>query len=337
VYLYIDVDDLKTLSSNVFGNVYVNAQFIYDEHEYNVYIRHHGNFSREFLKKSYRIKFTDDNLFENKEQLVLSSQWLDKSLMKTSLAFYLYKQAGLMTSEYTIISLFINDEYKGVYYIIEPVDDYYFLNRNIDPGHRYRALTGTAEFTFEGGYDVRTGFRREPDDEGSYSDLEYLIAILDNVPPENLPDELENIIDVENYLHYLAVSVLIDNWEGFHNNFYLYRTDFSIFQIIPWDLDNTFNNSSYSIWGSNNLSEQLLKVPAYRDYYTNYLSNFIYHEFSEENISGITNELKDYLKIAYSHDPFVIAYGSTLEKEYQNLVQFITARHDYIETYLSNL
>jgi spore coat protein H len=336
VHLFIDTDDLKTISSNVFGNTYVDAKLICGEHEYYAQIRHHGNFSREFLKKSYRIRFSNNDLFENKEQLVLSSQWLDKSLMKTSLAFHLYEQAGLMTAEYTIISLFINDEYRGLYYMIEPVDDCYFMNRNTNSGHRFRALTGTADFTFEGGYDVRTGFRREPDGDGSYSDLEYLIAILDSTLPESLPGEIESVLDVHNYLHYLAVSVLIDNWEGFHNNFYLYRTDYGKFEIIPWDLDNTFNNSSYTIYGSNHLSEKLLNVPQYREYYTDYLLHLISNEFSEENMNSMIDELHDHLKNAYSNDPSLKAYGSTLEMERHGLIGFIGTRRAYIASCLSN-
>lgn len=335
-YLEIESENLEILNANIFANKYVDAKFIYDKREYEVQIRFHGNLSRHYLKKSYRVKFEDDNLFDNKKKIVLSSQWLDKSLLRSMLSFSLFENSGLLTPDRKYVALYLNNDYNGIYYLIEPIDDFFLINRNKPFGHFYKALRGKAEFTFIGGYDVRVGFKKTPVDDGDYSDLEYLISLLDNVPTDSLSYYLNRVLDIENYLRYLAVSVLVANTDGFHNNFRLYKTITERFEIIPWDLDQTFILETWTLNGSNNLSKQLLKVDIYRTYYKNYLLELLNSNFSEQAMFSEIDELSEDIIEAHKNDPFLKAKGSNLQQETQNLKDFVKIRREYIENQLQN-
>ncbi len=50
------------------------------------------------------------------------------------------------------------------------------------------------------------------------------------------------LLDLENVRLYSAISVLIENWDGFHNNLFLYHdlTPTARWVVIPWDLDQVF-------------------------------------------------------------------------------------------------
>jgi len=336
VHIYIDSEDLGILNSNVYSNRCIPARLVYNDHEYGVHLRHHGHLSRHFLKKSYKIKFKDTDLFEDRKKVVLSSQWTDKSLLRSRLSFYLFQKAGLRTSDNRFITLFINNDYIGIYYLIEPVDEFFLLNRGMEVGNLYKSK-GHSRFTFEGGYDVRVGFKKKPIDDGNYSDLEYLINILDTVPTDKLMSQIEKVLDVENYLNYLAVSVLITNWDGFFKNFYLHNENFGRFKIIPWDLDLTFRNSTRSIYGQNNLSKRLLQVEAYRTYYKNRLRELMDSEFSDEVMFPMIDQLSNYIEEAYENDPFIRAKGCSLDKEAKAVKNFIQSRRSYLEEQLKDL
>jgi spore coat protein H len=335
VHVHIDPEDLGTLNSNVYSNKYVPARLVYNNREYKIHLRNQGHFSRHFLKKSYKIEFNDTDLFENRKSIVLSSQWTDKSLLRSRLSFYLFQKAGLMVSENRFITLFFDDNYKGIYYLIETVDEFFFLNRGKEIVTIYEAK-GDTNLTFRDGQDVRVEFKKKPIDDGNYSDLEYLINILYTESTDKLPICIEEVLDVENYLNYLAVSALVNNRDGFFKNFHLHKERGGRFKIIPWDLDDTFRNPSENIFGRNNLSKRLLQVETYRLYYKNRLQELMTTEFSEEALFPMMDRLSDYIKEAYENDPFLKAAGGDLEEEISDIKNFIQERRIYIYEELKN-
>ncbi|GAI06446.1 unnamed protein product, partial [marine sediment metagenome] len=69
--------------------------------------------------------------------------------------------------------------------------------------------------------------------------LFHFLDVLNNAPDETFPEEIEQVLDVDEALRFLAVSTLIvhlDNYIGLGHNYYLYEID-GKFIIIPWDLN----------------------------------------------------------------------------------------------------
>jgi spore coat protein H len=244
-----------------------------------------------------------------------------------------------MVSDIRFVVLFINDECRGLYCLIERVDECFFRNRGEAVGTFYDAYSGLADFTFKGGYDVRVGFEKKPVDDGNYSDLEHLIHVLDNTPANEFMREVENVLDVNSYLAYLAVSTLISNVDGFFKNFYLYSPEHRRFQIIPWDLDNTFlpGKSDYTLYGENSLSKRLMEVEEYRVRYEALLSSLLENEFSGEKVFAIIDSLSDHVKDAYSADPVLKAKGLDIDGEAQVIKDFVQDRSAFIKKHLGIL
>jgi len=72
--------------------------------------------------------------------------------------------------------------------------------------------------------------------------LYKLLDVLNNEPDDTFAEEIEEVLDVDEVLHYLAVSVVmvhLDNYIGSGENYYLYEND-GKFVIIPWDLNLAF-------------------------------------------------------------------------------------------------
>src|SRR5690606_19206517 len=81
-------------------------------------------------------------------------------------------------------------------------------------------------------------------DSDDYSDLVNFIRVLNTTSDEDFICEMEKVFEINDYLKYLAIDILIGNWDGplyNKNNFYLYSNPVTgKFHYLPYDLDNTF-------------------------------------------------------------------------------------------------
>ena len=81
--------------------------------------------------------------------------------------------------------------------------------------------------------------------ENGWSNLINLIDILNNNP-----SNIESVLNVDRVLWYFAFNHIVMNYDTYNigspHNYYLYQTEDNLFQIIPWDLSESFINASGS-------------------------------------------------------------------------------------------
>ena len=101
-----------------------------------------------------------------------------------------------------------------------------------------------------------TGFIKHTNkDEGNES-IQTLLNALNTNLASRRREAIEKYLDVEEFLTYSVVSVLSSNWDGFHNNNWMYlnpEEDGGRWEIIPWDLDKT--------WGFTDSNAQFYRMP----------------------------------------------------------------------------
>ncbi|MEM9930775.1 MAG: CotH kinase family protein, partial [Bacteroidota bacterium] len=171
-------------------------------------------------------------------------------------------------------------------------------------------------------YDLRTN--TEVDD---YSDLANFISILNLTSLADLPCELEDVFNVDNYLKIMAVDVLTGNWDGYaynKNNFYLYHNTYTDkFEFIPYDLDNTLGINWLSPdwttrdlydWPPSNQSrplfERLLEVEDYRARYTYYLTQILEQYFNSSYLFPEFDAIHDRIAPFVENDTYYpLDYG----------------------------
>jgi spore coat protein H len=152
--------------------------------------------------------------------------------------------------------------------------------------------------------------------------------MLNNCPDESFPAEIEKVLDVDQVLRYLAVSVMtvhLDNYIGMCHNYYLYETN-GKFTILPWDLNMVFGgfggggaeggSSSYYIDQPLTLTGRplvrLLRHRPYLNRYHRYLDEMLKGCFAEgvveSRIARLTSMIRPYVKVDelkfYSDDDF---------------------------------
>ena len=78
-----------------------------------------------FNKFSFTINFKkylkDQNLF-GLTKISFNNMYADPSMSKEFISYYLFNEMGLDTPDYSYVNLYINNDYYGVYFMIEPIE-----------------------------------------------------------------------------------------------------------------------------------------------------------------------------------------------------------------------
>lgn len=155
-----------------------------------------------------------------------------------------------------------------------------------------------------------------------------LIDVLNNCPDKSFPTEIEKVLNVDQVLRFLAVSVLMvhtDNYTGSGQNYYLYE-DKGKFTLIPWDLNEAFGGYNAGIAGYtadlnidslvNSTNKPLIsRLLAYKPYvqkYHQYIEKLLEGPFAEGKIEARIDEIANVIS----------PYVSTDERKFFSLRDF---------------
>ena len=74
--------------------------------------------------------------------------------------------------------------------------------------------------------------------------LATLLAGMRQTNAEKRRAAILSLLDLDSVNLYSVVSILIENWDGFHNNLYIYNdlSPGARWKLIPWDLDQVCEN-----------------------------------------------------------------------------------------------
>ena len=197
----------------------------------NLRIRGRGNTTWSFPKKPYQIKF------DNKENIlgmpkdkkwILLANYSDKTMLRNELAFVLSRFSNLdWTPESRFVELFINNEYLGVYQIVQKVEE-----------SSNRVNIGDDGYLLE----VDQLSRLDPDDV-FFETNNYLFNIKD--PNLDFGDNQYNII--KNYIEITENTLLGNN---FTNPIEGYSKYIDVDSFVDWYLINEITKNNDAIFFS---------------------------------------------------------------------------------------
>ena len=230
---------------------------------YTVGIRNRGAGSRDEPPNNYRVNIPSDRLWHDTDDLNFNGRWS----MEDVVGHTIFMDAGLPAQYVVPAQVRVNnvnlagsayDMFASYSYLEsegnEYVNEHYPLD---DGGNYYRGITSRkrSDFKYHGedADDYRSYYTKETNvEEDDWTDLIELIKALDSTftPDAVFVDTIEQVIDVDQWLKFFAVSALIGNEEtslatGRGDDFVLYRgiTD-TRFQLIGHDLDTILGQGS---------------------------------------------------------------------------------------------
>ena len=188
------------------------------------------------------------------KKVKLANAWLDPTFAKEYLASTIYRKY-LPTPQVNLMKLNVQGNYLGLYVNTESINKQ-FVDKHFDEksGVLFKcdpvtvfgqsALPGPAEPDLNWlGSDTTLYYNSYvlKSDHG-WEELVELIDVL-----HNTPSDLDNILNIDRVLWAFAVNSVIanlDTYNGWYiHNFYLYKTKDGLFQMIPWDLSESFGGA----------------------------------------------------------------------------------------------
>ena len=125
--LWINSRDWETLKTNFLSNAYYPADFEWKGTTVrNVGIRSRGNGSRSGFKPGLRVdidRYSTTQKFLGLKSFVLRNNTQDPSQLHEWLSMHVFRRMGLSASREAFARLFVNNQYVGLYTIVESVDN----------------------------------------------------------------------------------------------------------------------------------------------------------------------------------------------------------------------
>ncbi len=274
IRLLINSKDLQLLRANFTENTYYPADLIWGgggQRVRNVGVRSRGLGSRNGNKLGLRVDFdryTDGQRFAGLASIVLDNLLQDPAMVRERVAMAFFNRVGVPAPLESFCRLFINNEYQGVYAIVE----------ELEPAFAARTLGEDSGFLFEYHY-VQSFHAEDLGDLAAYkplfeprnheddADAVLYGAIRDLFREANVDDgtwreRVEPFLDLTAFVRLIAAENFLAENDGIlgyagMNNFYLYRfAGTTRQQILPWDKDNTFLQTDFPI--ASRLDENVL-------------------------------------------------------------------------------
>jgi hypothetical protein len=304
--------DWAKLKENFRENDYYPADLTWNGQTVrNAGIRSRGTGSRSGSKPGLRVDFNRyaDQEFLGLKSIVLDNLTQDASGIHETVAMALYGRLGIPAPREAHTRLYVNNEYAGLYVIVESVDkdllarvfgevegdtqnDGYLYEFNWEDEWHFDHL-GDDLRPYKDRFDPKT--HESESDEQLYRPIERLVRLVDETRQDRVPEVIGALFDLPAFIRYVAAQNFVAETDGFLgawgvNNFYLYRLeDQEKHVLIAWDADVTFWGPTFPTndgHDANILMAKLMRVPEYAAMYRAELQRVV--DMASETVDDTT-------------------------------------------------
>ncbi len=306
-----------------------------------------------------------DERFYDLKKLQFHSQNLDPTQLHERLGYWLFRSMGVEAPRSVHARLMINGEYSGLYALTEQIDgsftDYHFDDQN---GNVYKEVwplyndgTPTNPQSFIG------ALKTNEDDNPSVAIMSNFAEKLSNAPNTELQNIISEYMDINKIVSFAVVDRAIRNDDGpFHwyceqggcssHNYYWYEEpNNQKINLIPWDLDNAFENilsnanpvtpiaddwgetsnncqpfpyGAFSIYQWSAACDKLIRGWAsYEQEYKDLKTKFINGPFSASNVNGLIVAWSDQIRAATQEADEGHSDALSMQEWENNLYEFM--------------
>ncbi|WP_315371200.1 CotH kinase family protein [Paenibacillus xylanexedens] len=340
VNVTIDDADWKSMLESPLDKDYKNVSVEVDGNKLdNVGFSTKGNLTLKAVasmedsdRYSFRLKFDKYDKTQTLlglDKMVLNNNYADPSYMREVLHYEALRSIGMDVPMTNYVNLYVNSELVGFYTGVEAVDDSY-LERNYGEDYEEGVLYDTDEksyLQYEEGSDYST-ITKDLGTDKDKAKLKTFIQTL-NEMPEGEKGDIENVLDVDSALQYIAGNMVFGNYDSYNgdkgHNYMLYSDAAGKFTVVPWDFNMSFNGysggggrgtttgSTTTNTNATNVSvdepvlginmenvpmiNNLLAVPEYKEKYLSYVNELTdYMEGIQDRITGLADEIRPYVE-----------------------------------------
>lgn len=368
--LYVKPSDLSLIASyanlrdpaHPNWNKTVPGTFIYRGEVYDVQVRHRGSrWCRPWGngKMSFKVKFPRYRQFDGFPDINLNSaNHYGFTGYEESLAFEMFRRAGVAAPMTNFARLNINGKYQGFFFQIESPGEEFLEAHLGEEGDLFKSMGDPlGRFPHDwGDWRPLSSLQKYEDvyprKSRTYDSHECLRDVIEgmreayNTSPSVLQDFLEDNFDMELTLSYIATAAWIAVWDEAFHNFFAYRDTAGKWMVLPWDTDGCFgangasrctnslfvgehgNADNRSGW-SNELKHYIFSVPALRKEYVLRLEHLNKFVFTPNKLKPYVEDLEPWVTEDAADDPF--GWSRSPAAELEDVERFVEQRHENIQ------
>lgn len=186
-------------------------------------------------------KYQDGQLHDLVDRLTLNNGQQDPAVISQCLGYELFRQAGLPASRCSFTTVEVNGQELGVYSNIEAMEPALLERWYADPGgNLWEGQLSDFRDDWLGTFEVQEG-------DGDPAALEAVARALEQ-PDDAVLEALDLALDLDQYLSFWAMEVLLGHWDGYagnSNNYFVYQdpSDGRL-EFLPWGIDALFDSST---------------------------------------------------------------------------------------------
>ena len=279
--LKIPEDSLKKLDIDPSAEEYTEGMLIFDGDTLSpVGIRYKGNIGawvgclsgknifkpsgkKICTKLSMKVKINwngRNQKFYGLKKLQFHSQNNDPTQLHERLGYWFYREMDIPAPRSVHAQLIINDEYSGLYALTEQIDDRFTDHHFSDgSGNLYKEiwpLNHNGNVIKE--KKIRAGLKTNENENTSIELFKVFGEMMANADSISSREIIKNYMDINSIISYVVVDRAIRNDDGvfhwynffldvsFNHNYYWYEhPKENKLYLIPWDLDNAFDNITF--------------------------------------------------------------------------------------------
>ncbi|MBD2864246.1 exopolysaccharide Pel transporter PelG [Paenibacillus oceani] len=280
--------------------------FGYGTTDANAKVTIRGNSTRYASQRSYKVRLNNQaGLWRDQRVINLVKHYYDPSRLRNKLSFDLMETLPDIASLRTqFVRLYVKDLSEpgkasksfidyGLYTHVENPNEMFLKNHWLDPnGQLYKAsmfeffrypeaLKSQSDPSYN-----KEAFEKVLEIQGR-EDHDKLLKMLDDVNDMtiSIQDVMSKHFDLDNYLTWLAVNILMDNMDTNTQNFLLYSPlNSDKWYFVPWDYDGGW--------------ELELESSSYSNGISNYWGTVLHNRFfrSQENVNLLKNKMEELYK-----------------------------------------
>jgi hypothetical protein len=333
---------------------FVSADGVDIKVRHNLGIRNRGHGSRNDPPNNYRLNFPHDRPWKGVTAVNLNTKYTYYQLAGNAIC----QLSGLAQPDVTAVQVRVNGEnlavsgreMYGSYAHVEVVDsdfaDKHFPDDGAGNAYKCMRDLGPADFQHRGqNFDsYRNSYlKRTNTAEDDFSDIVALCQVLSSSTPDGkYVDEVNRVINVDQWLRYFAINTILDNSEtslanGFGDDYYLYRgIEDPRFVLIQHDLDTIFGrsgNANNGIFRAAALPSvnRFLRHPEFVGRYYFHLRDLIETTFAPERLerflddvigdfvpAGAIDQMTSFIAARNAHILSLIPSQLTVERSHRN-------------------
>lgn len=337
--LVIAEDQRKQLNHNVWSDKFVMAYLLSNGVKEPIKLRYRGGHTRDYPKKSYEI-------VRKGKTVHLNAEFDDPSMIRNALSFRFFEWIGVPSPKTKHVLLKLNGQSLGVYLEIEAVNGAFFRRRGIPVKALMYAINDNANF---GKYDpdssrlkesLFNGYELKIGGSSDRQQLKSFISEINSLSGSKLETYLSKKLDVNNYLHWLAGAVFTGNYDGFDQNYAIYKhATKGYYRMVPWDYEGTWGRNCYGnkcgsdlvrVSGYNHLTRKLLSSSRVADRYLRILGTILDKTFTVRRIQPVVEEMVERIAPHIYKDSARRWSYSVFKNEPQLIRSYIEERREII-------